>query len=96
MAHMWMEQNQEKWNRLKQVVTEQDVERGYQVNSPRVDPPNMSQDILNLDSWARQRVKKTWVRLWISLNEKPRRGFFADEAAGGFAKSSISIYFLHF
>ncbi|CAG5105092.1 Oidioi.mRNA.OKI2018_I69.chr1.g1826.t1.cds [Oikopleura dioica] len=30
MAHMWMEQNQEKWNRLKQVVTEQDVERGYQ------------------------------------------------------------------
>jgi hypothetical protein len=31
MGHMWMEQNQEKWNRMKQVVTEQDVERGYQV-----------------------------------------------------------------
>lgn len=30
MGHMWMEQNQEKWNRMKQVVTEQDVERGYQ------------------------------------------------------------------
>lgn len=28
-AHMWMEQNQEKWNRIKQVITEQDVERGY-------------------------------------------------------------------
>ena len=31
MGHMWMEQNQEKWNRMKQVVTEQDVQRGYQV-----------------------------------------------------------------
>ena len=36
MGHMWMEQNQEKWNRMKQVVTEQDVERGYQVGKKSI------------------------------------------------------------
>lgn len=29
MSHVWMEQHQEKWNRIKLIVTEEDVERGY-------------------------------------------------------------------
>jgi len=28
-SHVWMEQHQEKWNRIKLVVTEEDVEKGY-------------------------------------------------------------------
>lgn len=28
-SHVWMEQNQEKWNRIKLIVSEEDVERGY-------------------------------------------------------------------
>ena len=30
-SHVWMEQNQEKWNRIKLIVSEEDVERGYRV-----------------------------------------------------------------
>lgn len=30
-SHVWMEQHQEKWNRIKLVVTEEDVEKGYRV-----------------------------------------------------------------
>ena len=32
MSHVWMEQHQEKWNRIKLIVTEEDVERGYRVS----------------------------------------------------------------
>ena len=28
-AHVWMEQQPEKWNRIKLIVSEEDVERGY-------------------------------------------------------------------
>ena len=35
-SHVWMEQHQEKWNRIKLIVTEEDVERGYRVTPPRI------------------------------------------------------------
>ena len=31
-SHVWMEQHQEKWNRIKLIVSEEDVERGYRVS----------------------------------------------------------------